>query len=124
MPLYDYICAACGHRIEVMHGVHDHGPAQCPNCHAHALRKAITAPAVVFKGSGWAKKDRGTASRTKAAAAAGGGDRSGDASKSVKSESTATTESGGGPTTPSGSDASKSSSASDPAPTGGAGSSD
>lgn len=57
MPLYDYICAKCGHEIEVMHSVHDHGPAVCPVC-AGPMKKAIVAPAVHFKGSGWARKER------------------------------------------------------------------
>ncbi len=59
MPIYDYRCQACGHRIEVVHGVHAHGPRTCPNCGAEGtMRKLIAAPAVHFKGSGWAKKDR------------------------------------------------------------------
>jgi putative FmdB family regulatory protein len=68
MPTYDYVCRACGHRVEVHHGLYAEGPTQCPNCHSHALRKAIAAPAIVFKGSGWAKKDR---SNVKSATAAG-----------------------------------------------------
>jgi putative FmdB family regulatory protein len=68
MPTYDYVCRACGHRLEVHHGLYVDGPTQCPNCHSHALRKAIAAPAVVFKGSGWAKKDRSQGTSTKAAA--------------------------------------------------------
>ena len=71
MPTYDYVCGACGHRVEVIHRIHEHGPAECPNCHARAMRKAIGAPTVLYKGSGWAKKDRGAATRTKAAAKAG-----------------------------------------------------
>lgn len=67
MPLYDYDCAACGRRIEVVHGVHAPGPAHCPNCGGGPLKKAISAPAVHFKGSGWAKKER------RATVAAGGG---------------------------------------------------
>ena len=58
MPTYDYACAACGHRFEVVHGVHGHGPETCPNCGGGPVRKAIAAPTVVFKGSGWAKVDR------------------------------------------------------------------
>lgn len=58
MPLYDYDCAACGRRIEVVHGVHAPGPTHCPNCGSGPLRKAITAAAVHFKGTGWAKKER------------------------------------------------------------------
>jgi putative FmdB family regulatory protein len=58
MPTYDYACAACGHRFEVVHGVHGHGPDACPNCGGGPVRKAIVRPTVVFKGSGWAKVDR------------------------------------------------------------------
>lgn len=58
MPIYDYDCATCERRIEVVHGVHSPGPTHCPNCGAGPLRKAISAPAVHFKGSGWAKRDR------------------------------------------------------------------
>jgi putative FmdB family regulatory protein len=58
MPTYDYACAACGHRFEVVHGVHGHGPVACPNCGGGPVRKAFAPPTVVFKGSGWAKVDR------------------------------------------------------------------
>ena len=58
MPTYDYACAACGHRFEVVHGVHGHGPEACPNCGGGPVRKAFAPPTVVFKGSGWAKVDR------------------------------------------------------------------
>lgn len=56
MPLYDYICDN-GHIVEVMHGVNDSGPAKCERCGAQ-MRKLLSTPAIVFKGSGWAKKDR------------------------------------------------------------------
>lgn len=58
MPLYDYDCSACGRRFEVVHGVHVDGPTTCPLCGKGPVRKAITAPAVHYKGSGWAKKER------------------------------------------------------------------
>jgi putative FmdB family regulatory protein len=59
MPIYEYRCSACGHRTEILHGINDEGPRFCPACGAEGkLRKAITAPSIVFKGSGWAKKDR------------------------------------------------------------------
>lgn len=55
MPIYDYVCEA-GHRVEVRHGVHAEGPQACEVC-GRPLRKAVSAPAIVFKGSGWAKVD-------------------------------------------------------------------
>ncbi len=61
MPVYDYACTACGHTVEVIHGVHAHGPSTCEVCGA-PMRKVLTPPAIVFKGSGWAKKDARAAS--------------------------------------------------------------
>ena len=58
MPLYDYDCSACGRRFEVVHGVHAEGPTACPICGKGPIHKAISAPAVHFKGTGWAKKER------------------------------------------------------------------
>jgi putative FmdB family regulatory protein len=58
MPLYDYDCAACGRRFEVVHGVHADPPTACPLCGKGPIRKAISAPAIHYKGSGWAKKER------------------------------------------------------------------
>ncbi len=56
MPLYDYECRNCGHRVEVLHGVNDPGPTSCERC-GGAMRKLFSTPAIVFKGSGFAKKD-------------------------------------------------------------------
>lgn len=59
MPTYDYLCAACARRVEVVHGVHELGPVTCPSCGAQGtLRKAFVPPTIHFRGSGWAKKER------------------------------------------------------------------
>lgn len=48
---------------EVIHGINDAGPRFCPQCGAEGtMRKALSAPAVLFKGSGWAKVDRRSSS--------------------------------------------------------------
>ena len=57
MPLYDYDCADCGRRFEVVHGVHADGPTPARSA-AAARAQGDHAPAVHFKGSGWAKKER------------------------------------------------------------------
>lgn len=63
MPAYDYTCAKCGSLTEVIHGIHDGGPRFCPACGAEGtMRKGFATPAVHFKGSGWAKKDRAASS--------------------------------------------------------------
>ena len=59
MPVYEYECDN-GHRSEVIHGIEAPGPERCPVCGA-PLHKLLARPAIVFKGSGWAKTDRQTA---------------------------------------------------------------
>ena len=77
MPIYDYLCSNCGQTTEVIHGIDAPGPRFCPVCGAEGtLRKAFATPAVHFKGSGWAKKDRSSSSRS--AARAGTGSSAGD----------------------------------------------
>jgi putative FmdB family regulatory protein len=64
VPLYDYDCAACGRRFEVIHGLNDPAPEHCPLCGKGPVRKAFAAPAIHFKGSGWAKKERRAAAKS------------------------------------------------------------
>jgi putative FmdB family regulatory protein len=99
MPIYDYLCSACDHRADILHGIHDPGPQFCPSCGAEgSMRKQFAAPAIHFKGSGWAKKDRGGTSSTKAAAkgaakeggkdgSSGGGESGGSSGSSSSSSS-------------------------------------
>ena len=57
MPVYDYVCTGCGHRFEVLHGLNEAGPHQCPLCEGR-VNRAFVPPTIHFKGSGWAKNDR------------------------------------------------------------------
>jgi putative FmdB family regulatory protein len=87
MPTYDYRCAACGHEVEVVHGIHAPGPSTCDVCGGQ-MRKALSTPAIHFRGGGWAKKDARAASSSKTAAAStsgkeGGTGDGGDASAST-----------------------------------------
>jgi len=63
VPIYDYICSSCGHRVEVLHGVHDERPRTCERCGGQ-MRKAFAPPTIMFKGTGWAKKERRSARGT------------------------------------------------------------
>jgi putative FmdB family regulatory protein len=80
MPIYDYVCSQCGHRTEVMHGIHAEGPTTCEVC-GGALKKALSPPAIVFRGTGWAKKERSSAARSASAKKDGEGSSSADTSK-------------------------------------------
>jgi len=87
VPIYDYLCSNCGKLTEVVHGINDGGPKFCPECGAEGtMTKAFAAPAVHFKGSGWAKKDRSTSSS------------SGRGSSTSKKDDTAKSESSGSDT--------------------------
>ncbi|HZM71890.1 MAG TPA: FmdB family zinc ribbon protein [Candidatus Polarisedimenticolia bacterium] len=109
MPVYDYVCGACGHVLEVIHGIHAEGPRFCPSCGAEGrMTKGFNAPSVVFKGSGWAKKDRrATSSPAKSSteskpatadsgSSSSGGSESSSSSSSSKSSSKASTSSSAG----------------------------
>ncbi len=54
MPLYEYHCNQCHIDFEVRRSFSDTGTPACPVCHesAHVTRK-FSAPAIVFKGSGF-----------------------------------------------------------------------
>ena len=51
MPVYEYGCAA-GHRFEVTQKFSDLPITTCQAC-AQPVSKLISAPAIMFKGSGW-----------------------------------------------------------------------
>jgi putative FmdB family regulatory protein len=93
VPLYDYVCSACGRRFEVIHGVHADPPPSCPLCGEGPVRKAITAASVHYKGSGWAKKERRAAVKT--GSATGSGDESSAAAGSSTSDGGAPASEGG-----------------------------
>lgn len=94
MPIYDYLCSACDHRADILHGINDPGPNFCPSCGGEGtMRKQFAAPAIHFKGSGWAKKDRGGSTATKAAAkTAAGGDGAKESAKPASEPSTASSD--------------------------------
>jgi putative FmdB family regulatory protein len=76
VPVYEYVCTVCGYPVEVMHSFTAEGPRSCERC-GSPMRKALSTPAIVFKGSGWAKKDQRDkvhASSKATPAPAGGGD--------------------------------------------------
>lgn len=52
MPIYEYECQQCGHRVELIQKMSDAPLAHCPKCHG-AVKKLIAPPALQFKGSGW-----------------------------------------------------------------------
>lgn len=66
MPLYEYECSSCGGRFEAIQKFSDPVLSQCRLCNAEGIRKVLTAPAFVLKGSGWYVTDYPSADRKKA----------------------------------------------------------
>lgn len=52
MPIYEYVCASCEHRFEVKQKMSDPPVTSCARC-GQAVSKIISAPAIMFKGTGW-----------------------------------------------------------------------
>src|SRR5260221_10753713 len=96
--MYDYVCSACHRLTEVVHGIAAEGPHFCPECGAEGtMTKVFSAPSVHFKGSGWAKKDRGSSARATARSKEGAGATDGG-SDSATSTDRAGPPGGGSPT--------------------------
>ena len=57
MPIYEYKCAHCGHKKEVLQKLSDPPLRECPACGKAALSKLISAAGFQLKGSGWYATD-------------------------------------------------------------------
>lgn len=97
MPIYEYICTACDHRTDILHGLNDPGPNFCPSCGRDGtMRKQFAPPAIHYKGTGWAKKDRSSKTATSTSTAGGDagtgqGEKMGKGEKADKAEGATTT---------------------------------
>ena len=84
VPIYDYRCDECGHRFSAVQSFSDGPLEKCPNC-GKRPRRLITAPAIVFKGSGWYKTDSRTAPKDGDGASSSGPTEK-DAKKDTKTD--------------------------------------
>jgi putative FmdB family regulatory protein len=53
MPIYEYACAACGHRFEELRKMSDPPVRICPRCKARKVERVISATSFHLKGGGW-----------------------------------------------------------------------
>ncbi len=56
MPIYEYVCTACGAELEVMHKISE-GPGKCPKCKKDKLSKQMSAAGFRLGGGGWYETD-------------------------------------------------------------------
>ncbi|WP_460416447.1 FmdB family zinc ribbon protein [Pseudomonas sp. microsymbiont 2] len=71
MPLYDYQCASCDHRMEVLQKISAAPLSDCPVCQAPSLRKLLSVPGFRLSGNGWYETDFKTGAKKNLA----GGDK-------------------------------------------------
>jgi putative FmdB family regulatory protein len=57
MPIYEYRCGACGHKLESLQRLSDAPMVTCPACGKDALTKLVSAAGFQLKGSGWYATD-------------------------------------------------------------------
>ncbi|MEW6169127.1 MAG: FmdB family zinc ribbon protein [Pseudomonadota bacterium] len=76
MPIYEYVCAACGAETEVMHKMSE-APGNCPACDAAALTKLVSAAGFRLSGGGWYETDFKSSNKRNLAGDSGGGDTAG-----------------------------------------------
>jgi putative FmdB family regulatory protein len=103
MPIYEYRCGACGHKLETLQKLSDSPLTDCPVCGKARLSKLVSAAGFQLKGSGWYATDFKSSGAKPAAKANGegtaktdGGTAASGAASESKSESKpeATTTSG------------------------------
>lgn len=89
MPLYEYECKKCHHRVERIQKFSDPHIKKCPDC-GGPLEQVISAPAVQFKGSGWYVTDY--AKKSSASSASGNGESASQKEEKSRSDAKAKSE--------------------------------
>ena len=86
MPLYEYLCEACGERTEFLQRFADAPEVTCPKC-GGAMRKLPSAPSFQFKGSGFYQTDYARkAGEKEGSSGRGEADKGGDNSGKVAAD--------------------------------------
>jgi putative FmdB family regulatory protein len=56
MPIYEYECSNCGHKLERIQKFSDKPLRRCPQCKKLKLKKLVSLSNFHLKGSGWTPK--------------------------------------------------------------------
>jgi len=87
MPIYEYECKACGHRLEAIQKISDDPLTECPECNKPQLKKLISAAGFRLKGGGWYETDFKSGSKKNLAQAEAKKESTKDSTSSGKSDS-------------------------------------
>ena len=95
VPIYEYQCDSCSHRLEKLQKMSDAPLTECPECGASTLKKLVSAAAFRLKGGGWYETDFKTGSKKNVSGGSGssGGSSSSDSGSSSSASSGSSTSS-------------------------------
>lgn len=82
MPIYEYVCQACGQHKEVLQKISDAPLTVCDACGAPKLAKQISSSGFRLTGSGWYETDFKGSKKSKPAESSGGESSSGSSDSS------------------------------------------
>ena len=57
MPIYEYACKECDHRLDALQKMADAPLVDCPSCGEPSLKRMLSAPRFRLKGQGWYETD-------------------------------------------------------------------
>lgn len=57
MPIYEYLCSACGNHCDELQNISDPPLTECPACRKTTLQRTISLPGFRLKGTGWYETD-------------------------------------------------------------------
>lgn len=57
MPIYEYQCANCHHKFELIQKISAEPAKQCPECLMNTAERLVSAPGFQLKGTGWYATD-------------------------------------------------------------------
>ncbi len=57
MPIYEYACTNCNHKLDALQKISEDPLVECPECGKSALKRLISAPRFRLKGQGWYETD-------------------------------------------------------------------
>lgn len=85
MPIYEYACQACEHKLEALQKISDEPLRDCPACAQPTLSKMISAAGFRLTGGGWYETDFKSGNKKNLA----GEPKSGDSKPEAKASSPA-----------------------------------
>ncbi|MDR5874889.1 zinc ribbon domain-containing protein [Halomonas sp. CUBES01] len=68
MPIYEYECKACGHRLDKLQKISADPLTDCPACESASLSRLVSAAGFRLAGGGWYETDFKTGSKKNLAA--------------------------------------------------------